>query len=219
MRLEEDKNGLFGQAGLQAILHIFTSTSLGEELRSCLPENGSNRSFGNYELGLLLIASLLSGHDCLDDLEKFDDDDLVENLFGKKIPTPKTMGNFLRRFRSEHIDGLKLFLTKMGYTLRDHARRVHPHKGEKIPHFKIDGTAHEQSGTQIEGVGWMKTSRKSVFGLASQTVFDELGFCYAGELLPSTKPKGNSAQLLDNEPLGVENSSIDKYPSLGYYCC
>jgi len=86
----------------------------------------------------------------------------------------------------------------MGYTLRDHAMRVHPHKGDKIPHFKIDGTSHEQHGTQMEGCGWMVTSRsKKVYGLASQTVFDELGFCYAGELLPAAKPRGNTQKLIN----------------------
>ena len=198
IKIEEDKGGLVGQAGLQAILRIFDSTSLGKDLAACLPENGSNRSFGNYQLGLLLIASLMTGHDCLDDIEKFIDDDLVEHLFGDRIPTPKTMGNFLRRFETDQIDQLKLFVTKMGYTLRDHSLRVHPHKGDKIPHFKIDGTSHEQRGSKMEGAGWMKTSRqKSVFGLASQTVFDELGFCYAGELLPASKPKGSPVKLLD----------------------
>lgn len=198
IKLEEDKGGLVGQAGLQAILRIFDTTSLGKELAACLPEDGSNRSFGNYQLGLLLIASLMTGHDCLDDIEKFIDDDLVEYLFGGRIPTPKTLGNFLRRFNDEQIEKLKLFLTKMGYTLRDHSMRVHKHKGDKIPHFKIDGTAHEQHGSKIEGTGWMKTSRhNSVFGLASQTVFDELGFNYAGELLPASKPKGNPVKLLN----------------------
>jgi len=198
VKLEEDKGGLVGQAGLQAILRIFDSTILGAELASCLPENGSNRSFGNYQLGLLLIASLMSGHDCLDDIEKFYDDDLLEHLFGGKIPTPKTMGNFLRRFQPQHIQKLKEFLTKMGYTLRDHALRVHPHKGDDIPHFKIDGTAPPQCGSQMEGTGIMKTSRqKYVFGLASQTVYDELGICFVGELLPASKPKGNPVELLD----------------------
>lgn len=94
-RYEVSKKPLVGRAGLQALLHILDSTDLGEEFRKCLPQDGSNRSFGNYELGILLIASLLSGHDSIDDIEEFDDDDLLEQLFGGKIPTPKTLGNFL----------------------------------------------------------------------------------------------------------------------------
>lgn len=198
VKLEVDKKGLVGQAGIHTILNILDSTPLGKELAQCLPPDGSNRSFGNYSLAILLIASLLTGHDCLDDIEKFVDDDLIEHLFGNKIPTPKTMGNFLRRFEYEHIEKLRLFLTKMGYALRDHAMRVHPHKGEELINFKIDGTAHEQHGDKIEGVGWMVTSRNnSVFGLASQTIFDDLGFAYTGELLPASKPKGDTVKLLD----------------------
>ena len=196
--LGKSKKALVSRAGLHAILQMFDSTDLGKEFAKCLPEDGSNRAFGNYQLGLLWIACLLSGFDCMDDIEEFDDDDLVLALFGGRLPTAKTMGNFLRRFTRENIDALKRFMTVMGYTLREHVKKVHPHKGLSMPHFKIDGTAHEQHGKQMEGCGWMKTSEeKSVYGYASQTVFDEMGICYAGELLEAAHPKGSPAALLD----------------------
>jgi hypothetical protein len=209
-RYEESKKALVGRGGLQALLHILDSTELGEELEQCLPDNGSNRSFGNRQLALLLIASLLSGHDSIDDIEEFDDDDLIESLLGGKVPTAKTMGNFLRRFDVEHIVALKKFLTKMGYALRSHVQKVHPEKGEQVPHFKIDGTAHEQHGKLMEGCGWMRTSsEKSVFGYASLTLFDELGFCYAGELLPASTPKGHPVELLDQVLSPLRGKKID----------
>ena len=179
-------------------------------MAQCLPVEGSNRAYGSYQLALLLIASLLSGHDCLDDVEEFDDDDLMETLFKGEMPTAKTMGNFLRKFSAENIQDLKLFLTKMGYTLRHHTQQVHGHKGESIPHFKIDGTSHEQHGKQMEGCGWMKTSDEvSVYGYASQTVFDELGFCYAGELLEAAHPKGHPADLLHQVLSPLRGQKID----------
>lgn len=108
------------------------------------------------------------------------------------------MGNFLRRFTDEQIKRLKLFMTKLGYTLREHTKKVHAHKGEEIPHFKIDGTVHEQHGKQMEGCGWMKISNgESKYGYASQVIFDELGFCYAAELLPAAHPKGHPCELLN----------------------
>ena len=196
-RYIESKKSLVGQAGLQALLYVLDSTDLGLEFRKCFPPNGSNRSFGNYELGILLLASLLCGHDSLDDIEEFDDDELLESLFGKRVPTAKTMGNLLRRFEEEHIAKLKGFLTIMGYTLRSHLSKVHPHKLENIPYFKIDGTVHEQKGRQMEGAGWIKMSRGDFkFGYASQTVFDEVGFCYAGELCEAAHPTGHPSQLL-----------------------
>jgi hypothetical protein len=198
VKFEKTKRALVSKAGLQSLLQIFDSTELGKEFAKCLPEEGSNRAYGSYQLGLLLIACLLSGHDCIDDLEEFDDDDLILTLFGGKLPTAKTMGNFLRRFSAENILNLKRFLTKQGYTLRSHTQNVHAHKGEAVPHFKIDGTSHEQHGKQMEGCGWMVTSaEKSVYGYASQTIFDELGFCYAGELLEARHPRGNASALLD----------------------
>lgn len=210
IKFQESRKSLVGRSGLQALLHIFDSTELGEEFAKCLPVDGSNRSYGNYRLGLLLIACLLSGHDSIDDLEEFDGDDLIETLFEGKLPTAKTMGNFLRAFSKENIKDLKLFMTKLGYTLRDHTLKVHPHKGEKIPHFKIDGTVHEQHGKQMEGCGWMKVSDgESKYGYASQTVFDELGFCYAGELLEAKHPKGNPADLLSQVLSPLKGQKIE----------
>lgn len=81
VKYEAAKKSMVGKAGLQALLSILDSTELGKELALCLPEDGSNRSYGSYQLGLLLIASLISGHDSLDDIEEFDDDDLIEELF------------------------------------------------------------------------------------------------------------------------------------------
>jgi hypothetical protein len=210
VKFEKSKKALVSKAGLQSLLHIFDSTDLGKEFGACLPVDGSNRAYGSYQLGLLLIACLLCGHDCIDDIEEFDDDDLILTLFGGKLPTAKTMGNFLRRFSSKNIRDLKLFMTKFGYTLREHTKKVHPHKGQSMPHFKIDGTAHEQHGRQMEGCGWMKTSEdNSVYGYASQTIFDELGFCYAGELLEAAHPKGHPAELIDQVLRPLRGQKID----------
>ncbi len=210
VKFKVSKKPFVDKAGLQALLGIFDSTDLGKEFSKCLPEDGSNRSFGHYKLGLLLITSLLSGHDCIDDIEEFNDDDLMQTLFADELPTAKTMGNFLRRFSDENIKNLKLFMTKLGYTLRDHSKRVHPHKGEAIPHFKIDGTVHEQHGSLMEGCGWIKISDGvSKYGYASQTIFDELGFCYAGELLPATQPKGNPTILLNQVLTPLRGQKIE----------
>jgi hypothetical protein len=211
VKFEASKKDFASKAGLQVLLQIFDSTDLGREFAKCLPDDGgSNRSYGSYQLGLLLIASLLSGHDCIDDLEEFDDDHLVETLFGGTLPTPKTMGNFLRRFSPENIKSLQLFMTKLGYTLREHTRQVHPHKGEDIPHFKIDGTVHEQHGKQMEGCGWMKVSGgESKYGYASQVIFDELGFCFAGELLEAAHPKGDAPKLIDQVLAPLRGQKIE----------
>ncbi len=210
VKFEASKKSLVSKAGLQGLLHIFDSTDLGKELAKCLPEDGSNRSAGNYKLALLLIASLLSGHDSIDDIEEFDDDDLVETLFDGKLPTPKTLGNYLRRFELENIENLKLFLTIMGYTLRTHTGKVHPHKVEAKPYFKVDGTVHEQHGKQMEGCGWMKISNgESKFGYASQVIFDELGFSYAAELLSADHPKGDAVKLLDQVLLPLRGQKIE----------
>lgn len=198
VKYESSKKALVSRAGLQALLSVLDMTELGKELAQCLPKDGSNRAYGSYQLGLLLIACLLSGHDCLDDIEEFSDDELILELFSGKLPTAKTMGNFLRRFSDENILTLKYFITKMGYTLRSHVQKIHLSKGKSLPQFKIDGSIHEQHGKEMEGCGWIaKSENEKIYGYASQVVFDEIGLCYAGELLPAAHPRGDAAGLLD----------------------
>jgi hypothetical protein len=62
----------------------------------------------------------------------------------------------------------------------------------------------------MEGCGWMKTSQeKSVYGYASQTIFDEIGICYAGELCEAAHPKGHPVELLDQVLLPLRGKKID----------
>lgn len=210
VKYESSKKALVSRAGLQALLSVLDGGPLGKELAECLPKAGSNRAYGSYQLGMLLIASLLSGHDCLDDIEEFRDDELILELFSDQLPTAKSLGNFLRRFSEKNIEALKQFITKMGYTLRDHVKRTYPSKGQSIPHFKIDGTIHEQHGREMEGCGWItKSEREKIYGYASQVVFDEIGFCYAGELLSADHPRGNSSQLLNQVLLPLKGHKIN----------
>jgi Transposase DDE domain group 1 len=198
VKMTGGKSGLSGSSGLHSVLKVLASGDLGDEFSKCFPKEGSNRSIGSSRLALVIIAGLLCGHDCLDDVSEFEDDELAQELFGGKIPTAKTLGNFLRRFSIEDISRLRLFLTKLGYTFREHIQKVHPEKGKKTPHFKVDGTVHEQHGKVMEGCGWIKNSTdKAVWGYASQAIFDELGFSYVGELLSAEHPKGNASELLD----------------------
>ena len=209
IKIEATRESLVAHSGLPTIIDLFDSSPLSKEFSKCLPERKSHRSLGSYRLGLILLASLASDHECLDDLLKFEDDESLEEYFRGEIPVPKTMGNFLRDFGPEHIAGLKNFLNKMGPAIRKHCREtlLGHHKIEKTPHYSIDSTFHEQHGDKIEGCA---INYEGKWGLQTQVVFDELGINYAGELQTGgTKPGVRGEKLLEGVLAHLRAQKID----------
>lgn len=56
-------------AGLGTILELFDDNPLSEEFAKCLPEIKSNNTHGSYRMALMMLASLIHGDECLDDIE------------------------------------------------------------------------------------------------------------------------------------------------------
>lgn len=202
---------LVNNAGLGTILSIFDSMPLAKEFAECLPLRTSNNSQGSYRLALILLSSLIHGHDCLDDIEgEFFDHPGMRNIFKGEIPVAKTFGDYLRSFEPEHLEKLNTFLLRMGFTLRDHLERFLPEefKPQKNPHFSIDSTAHEQSGDKIEGCA---TNYKGQWCLNSEIVYDELGLNYGGLLQSgNTKPGSDGPKLIT--PILTAQKKLRKHP-------
>src|ERR1700751_28369 len=74
----EDK--LTAAAGLATIMEVFDQSPLSQGFKEALPERSTanGRSGGSYRLGLIQLNSFIYGHDCLDDLEEFRGDPLLE---------------------------------------------------------------------------------------------------------------------------------------------
>lgn len=195
IKLSVSNEKLVGSSGLGTIIDLFDGSPLSREFAKCLPERKSNRSGGSYRLGLILLASLVSDHDCLDDLEEFEDDVSLEDYFCGEIPVPKTMGDFLRDFTSENLVDFSSFLSRMAFGARNHVASVVPAlEVREYPEFMIDSTVHEQHGDKIEGCAH---NYEGIWCLNSQVIFDELGLCYAGQLQAgNAKPGIDGDQLL-----------------------
>jgi len=211
IRLEVTKEKLVASSGLGTIVDLFDSSPLAKEFAKCLPERNSNRSQGSYRLGLILLASLVSDHDCLDDLVKFEDDSSLEEYFEGEIPVPKTIGNFLRDFDEDHLEKLSLFLTKMGYGIRKHVKKSLEgrFKVEDKSHFSIDSTFHIQHGDKIEGCDF---NYKGEWGVQSHVVFDELGLNYGGDLQSGTVKPGTGGEKLIEQTLAPLRAKKLKSP-------
>jgi hypothetical protein len=170
-------------AGLGTWLEMFDSSPLGERFARSLPVQTSPRASGSYPLALMQIASFLSGHDCLDDLETFRTDPVVEKLFGAPTVAARTMGDFLRSFTSENLAEVRVFLGEMGHFIR---HTIVEHRDKPVL-MTLDTSAHEQSGLKMQGLAINYYGKWCV---DSQVSFDELGICYGAELRAGNTQSG-----------------------------
>lgn len=187
------KDKLTNFSGLKNLVEAFNEGKLKEPFTQALPERVGPNSEGSYRLGLIQVASFLFGHDCLADLEKFKRDPFVKTLFGGDVVAPRTMGDFLRDFESEHLVKMNGFLKTQARSYRRQLFNMlkKAYKPSLAPHLFIDSTSHVQQGKKIEGVAY---NYKDEWCLDSQVVFDELGFCWDMELRSGNTKSGVGAE-------------------------
>jgi len=216
LKLVASKKKLTNASGLGMLIESFDSSS-GSGFSHCLPERKSNRSMGSYRLGLTQLSSFLYGHDCIDDIIEFKTDPLLKTVMRGETVLPRTMGNFLRDFSSQNLKALNTFLATQSKSNREHLQELHPKQlGDRIPHFSIDSTPHEQSGTKMEGLAW---NYKDIWCLDSQSMFDDLGFCYGMQLRSGNTKSGVDACELVRSALKNYTFSDKKYLSADSAYC
>ncbi len=175
------------------MIEAFDRSVLKMPFSEALPNRKSPRSQGSYRLGLIQLASFMRGHDCLADLEEFRKDPMLYEVLKGDSVSPRTMGDFLRDFEDEHLDKFNKFLNRQAKSYRVQLERMlkKQFKPSLAPHLSIDSTAHEQSGTKMQGLAY---NYKDQWCLDSQVIFDELGFCWDMELRPGNTKSGVGAE-------------------------
>lgn len=203
------KEKLTDSIGLGTLVEIFDQSNLSREFAGCLPRRVHARSHGSYRLGLTQLSSFLYGHDSIDDLKEFQVDSALEAMMRGETVAPRTMGDFLRDFEQEHIEALNCYLGRMSSAIRRHLREVLPeaHRPAKAIHASIDTTIHEQTGKKMEGLAYNYDGK---WGLDSQVVFDELGFCYGFELRHGDVGNNVGSAAMIEKAFLVGRSSVKK---------
>lgn len=214
----EDK--LTAASGLSTIMEVFDQSPLSSGFKAALPERSTanGRSGGSYRLGLIQLNSFIYGHDCLDDLEEFRDDPLLEAALQGKCVAPRTMGDYLRDFRPENIDKMNGFLSSSSRAIRKQLIEVQPeeHKPSAALTIDMDSTDHEQSGKEMEGLSW---NYKGHWGLYSEVAYDELGFCHGVQLAPgNTKPGSTCVPLIEHCFSGLKFTDKKFFRADSAYC-
>jgi hypothetical protein len=169
----ETRERLSGFAGMGNVIDLFCASPRYRELRDCLPERGSNYSYDTIQYALCILAGFWLGADCLEDLEKMGQDELLATKLGGKVPSARSIGSWLRDFDSELLSKAQSYLAGQAVAYRKHLKPTTPLV------LDMDSTSHPQTGNKIEGVAW---NYKDEWALDSLSCFDDLGFCYGFEL-------------------------------------
>jgi hypothetical protein len=216
-KLMQTEDKLTAASGLGTIIEVFDESTLSQGFKESLPTRRGNRSAGGYRLGLIQLASFIYGHDCLDDLEEFRDDPLIEEVLKGEVPAPRTIGDFLRDFSDEHIQKLNAYLARMSLAIRAQLKEVQPDEYKPgALRIDMDSTSHEQCAEQMEGLAW---NYKNEWCLDSQVVFDELGFCHGAQLRPGNTKSGVDADLLMKNCFSSFKHGEEKYFSADSAYC
>ena len=165
---------LTASAGLGPLIDLFCASPQFSAFRRCLPERQSNASFDTEQFALSLLSGFWYGHDCLDDLEEFENDPSVEEKL-EDLPSARAVGDWLRDFTPDHIERLNEFLTRQGLSCRKQLAASAPLT------IDMDSTAHEQSGQKMDGLAFNYDGKWCLDSLVS---FDELGLAYRMDLRP-----------------------------------
>jgi hypothetical protein len=164
---------LTGKAGLGSMIDLFTATSQYQALKGCLPDRSSNYSYDSIQYALCILMGFWLGADCLEDLEKLRGDEFLLKKLGGRIPTARSIGDWLRDFDDDLLERTQSFLPAQALGYRRHLKISTPIV------LDMDSTSHPQSGSKIEGVGW---NYKNEWALDSLSCFCDAGFCYGFEL-------------------------------------
>ena len=201
---------LTDSSGLGTMVELFDKSSLSKPFAKCLPKRVHSRSHGSYRLGLIQVSSFLHGHDSIEDLEEFREDPALEAIMKGETVAARTMGDFLRDFKEDHIGFLNKYLSKMGWKIREHLQEVlaEEHKPSKAVCMDIDSTTHVQTGQKMEGLDF---NYKGEWGLSSQEIYDETGICYGFQLRPGNKYSSEGAEELIEQAFSGKKFTDEKY--------
>jgi hypothetical protein len=219
-KLMATEDRLTAASGLATIMEVYDQSPLSAGFKAALPARSTtnNRSGGSYRLGLIQLNSFIFGHDCLDDLEEFRGDPLLDATLKGKSVAPRTMGDFLRDFTPENIEKMNGNLRGNSRAIRKQLIDVQPEQHKPSPAITIDmdSTDHEQSGKKMEGLA---RNYKGVWGLYSEVAYDELGLCHGVSLAPgNTKPGSTCVPLIEHCFSGLKFAEKKFFRADSAYC-
>lgn len=147
---------------------------------------------------LALAMSLFVGGTCLEDLATLQNSEAVRRMMGAcRLPDPTTAGDFLRRFTSHSLAGLRQAVDEVQGRVWKTLAKQTGHRRRKRPWgiIDLDGHIKELYGTQKEGADFSRTGKWSYQPLLVSMAGS--GECLAIENQPGNlRSSHNAAQVL-----------------------
>lgn len=182
LKSERTCKRLSGVGGLFLYNKLWKQLCMEKGLINCVPINKIKPKVTALEKTKALVMGLISGADCLDDMDNLFLDFGFENIVSASASN--TYGEFLRSFSNLNTKNLNHSLVDTALKLR---KRSHRDVREFI--LDIDSTSHGQSGSNIEGAGW---NYKNEWCLDSLQAYDQFGYLYWLEVRNGSTYSANS---------------------------
>ena len=138
-----------GCGGLGMLQTVVGAVGLREEIDESLHLLKRHLPYHESDHVLTLAYNVLTGGQCLEDLEaRRSDEGFLNALGARRIPDPTTAGDFLRRFTAGSVRGLLAAINRS----RAVVWRRQPRAERRLALIDVDGTIAETSGECKEGM-------------------------------------------------------------------
>lgn len=152
-----------------------------------------------------LSLGFACGAECLDDMHVLAGDSGFAVACSNQVYTPKTYGNYLRRFEDIHVSTMQDKLAELGFATR--AKLAGNQKINNMT-FDFDSTSNRQYAEKMEGVCF--SGEKKYECLTSMYVYDELGIQYYADVRAGNT---HTSEKISK----IIHSILSKLPSEGSY--
>ena len=171
--LEVNNKVLSANGGLIIYDQMLDDLNFDNALRKILPKKAKKKGISQFDKFKTLILGFIAGLDSISDIEDLRKDELFCELTAGAC-ADSTMGDFLRSFKTRHLELLQEFLTDIAIKLRQVQ-----FPDEKFVIYSIDATPNIQTGQKMEGAGW---NYKNEWGLDTLNIYDQHGFHYGFDI-------------------------------------
>ena len=102
------ESGLTSYAGLELVRRFFCQLGLAAKIRRNLGGKLPTTDYGVGQIVLLILTMMILGGRRVRHLLYLRDDPMVERISGlRRLPTPRSVGRWLGKFRARHLEGLQ----------------------------------------------------------------------------------------------------------------
>ena len=159
-------------SGLLHFSEMMQLFGLRRQFNTLLPNVRKSKSIGkrHWEKSKALILGFINGADCLDDMNKYFEEQAFVDANDGHSYHANTLGKFLTLFERFHWRQFNELMIRMALKMRKIS-----HPDDRLFVLDVDSTIHRQYGKKMEGAAM---NYNSVYGYDSLQAYDQHGYQY-----------------------------------------